>query len=282
MKRILSILLLAFILSNVHCQTIKEYFFKENLPLNDSSGLILIIREPQTEFAKNLNHRIYRDTNFIKIVNESWFQEVKKDEEKVVHFCGFDMFFYKLEGNNMKFLNRMNSQCDINEINCKNFNILKEYGSPLHVDTLIEIPKSLFKKDLFNSNYLFSNHINSISWEICKTSKYPRIFYDYYFKTKISLDTSYTINENIENYIKTFTPNFMGINWNSWGENVIDFEKRIAIKKFIMFNEPCEYELDLDVYFTEDRLETFKDIEVIKIDFEIKNKEYPLVIFYSE
>jgi hypothetical protein len=276
MTRILSIIIFILFTKLCYGQKVREYLFDGNLPINDSTSLVLIFEEAQTEFAKELNHRIYSDTNFIKKIKNEWFYEYDLEQGRLKHFCDYDMYFYKLEGKSMKYLARINSHCGLSEIKCFDLEDLANNGRPLHVDTLNSISANTQKEELFNSQFVSSKYINSYEWDICKTNLYPRIYYDGYFKTTIKLDTSYSIEQNIQNFLLQYKQNLNNINWNAWGENS---DNSYKVKRFETYKE--SFDLEINIYLFKNDFGLFKDFEIIPIEFQIPDNKR-LILMYRD
>lgn len=281
MKGIVSILLL-FIFSSVSAQTIGEtmrrYFFDDQLTIDDSTALIVLVRDSQTQFARELNARIYTDTNFIKKLKETWYVEYKYEGQgRSGHLCGHDMFFYKHSGSEFTYLNNLNSNCGISEVGCTNLHVLLESGRPLRIDTLTRIRMNMYKKDIFTEDlikgYCTNNEIN---WEICSTKKYPRIYYDGYFKTQIILDTTMTVNQNVENFIRLYAKKSERINWNI-SKNQLSEQEFTNAKKDLVNTGPREIEITF--YLKMSEFELFKDFDIETIDFDIKSGS-ELILLY--
>lgn len=198
--------LILFLLSAVSSigQISRVYFFDENLPINDSTSLLVIAENPQTQFAKNLNARIYSDTNFLKKIKESWYvEESNAGKGRTYHRCGHDLYFYKLSGDEFTLIKKLNSQCKEFDIGMADIEVLREYGKPLHIDTLTRLRINAYRDDIFTEDLIESYYINGKgqNWEITKSTRYPKIYYEGYFKTTIPLDSSLSIAENIERFI---------------------------------------------------------------------------------
>jgi hypothetical protein len=265
MKSTVSIVLLFL---SIHCigQTRRDYFFDE-LTIDDSTSLVLIIQEPQTQFARELKNRIYKDTTFLRELKENWFTErTDSGIGSTTHRCGHDLYFYKLSGTEYTYLNQLNSNCGITEVGCTNLNVLAQSGKPLRADTVSRLRMTarktdLFTDDVFRAYYTADRHY----WEYCKTSKFPPMFYEGYFKTTIQLDTNFTINENAEKFIRTFTDDIEGINW-----NIYDASKAYPnkLKDFENKKEPCTTKIS--IYLKKQKFIEFKAFEIIPIAFNIK------------
>ena len=279
MKKAAFITFIFFAVFNCKSQIVRKYFFDDHMPINDSASLILIIDNPQSKFAKTLNHRIYRDTNFIKYLKESWFIEYDKSTGHSSHRCGYDMYFYYLSGGKYTYLNCLNSNCKADKIGDNNLNLLLQMGSPLKVDTLTRISVWTDKDSIFNDNLIEARYENHSEWNNTKTKKYPIIYYDMYFKTKIQLDTNFTINQNAANFIRTFSNDMEGINWNMPKYSYHpSSEEDFLIKDFVDHNIPCE--IDITVYFKSSKIHLFKEYDIKEVYFNIKRGR-SLLLFYN-
>lgn len=250
----------------------KDYFFDDKLKINDSTSLVVFTRNPQTQMAKDLRHRIYSDTNFIRRVKNDFYELKNPFMPEIVHYCDFDVFFYSYNGHELNYLNKLNSSCDISKINCRDLEVLFQPGSRLRVDTLSSFPDKDGKSKIFLENVIVSYFENTESWDICKSSRLPHIYYDGYTVVNIQLDTALTIEENIKNYIKMYSDDLDNINWNIWSHTD-------DVQKFTLFKEPSK--VDLFIYLKEDAFDDFKKFDIEKIEPRITENS-KLLIFYKD
>ena len=89
--KILFVLLLFPVLGNT--QELQREFYFPDLDINDSTSLVLIVVDPQTDELRQLGHRIIKDTSVISKIKSSYYTEYEEGS-KIVNFCGHDMFFY--------------------------------------------------------------------------------------------------------------------------------------------------------------------------------------------
>tara|TARA_B100000508_G_scaffold138562_1_gene134930 strand:- start:610 stop:1437 length:828 start_codon:yes stop_codon:yes gene_type:complete len=252
----------------------KDYFFDDKLKINDSTSLVVFTRNPQTQMAKDLGHRIYSDTNFIRRLKNDFYELKNPYTPEIVHFCDFDIFFYSYDGHELNYLNKLNSHCDISKINCRNLDVLFRPGSELRVDTLSSFPER-YKNDkskLFTEDVIVSYFENTESWDICKNSRLPRIYYDGYAVVNIKLDTALTIEENIKKYIKQYTDDLNDINWNVWSHTE-------GVREFIEYKQPSN--VDLFIYLKKEVFDEFKELDIEKIEPRITENRR-LLIFYND
>lgn len=254
--------------------TYKEYFFNDRLKINDSTSLVLIIEDAQTQMTSDLNHRIYDDTAFIRKVKNRFYEEKAINGDVETHFCGHDMFFYSLCNGKLTFLNRLNSNCGLSEVSCQDLGILFESGRQMRVDTLTSLPEKYIKSrdELFSDNVIESHYQNTQSWGICKSSKFPKIYYDGYFHAEILLDSAFTINQNIENFISQYSNDFTNLNWNLWS-NVIE------VRRFNYFHESIKVEIV--IYLKKDLFDQFESFDIQPIT-PVINENRKLLIFYDD
>jgi len=278
MKKSVFILFFVLLSFTSESQITREYFFNSELQVNDSISLVLIIDRPQSNFAKRINHRIYRDTTFIRYLKENWYYEYDKKDGYTTKMCAYDMYFYSLSVDKYIYLNHLNSNCGLDKIGVENLNILVQMGEPLEVDTITKIGIWTRKQDLFRNDLTFAKYEHYKEWDNTKTKKYPIIYYDGYFKTNIKLDTNFTINKNAENFVRNITNDLKGVNW-----NISEYKKspyndnEIKIKKFVEDKKSCTVEIE--VYFKASKFETFKEYNIQEINFSIANG-HKLLLFY--
>jgi hypothetical protein len=260
----------------------KDYFFDDKLKVNDSTSLVVFTRNPQTQMAKDLGHRIYSDTNFIRRIKNDFYELRNPLMPEIVHFCDFDVFFYSYNGHELNYLNKLNSQCDISKINCRDLEVLFQPDSRIRVDTLNSFPDKYRddKSKIFSENVIVSyfentdswNFGNSNSWDVCKSSRFPRIYYDGCIVVDIQLDTALTIEENIKNYITKYSDDFDNINWNVWSHTE-------GVQEFTVFNVSSK--VDLFIYLKEDAFDDFREFDIEKIEPRITENS-KLLIFYED
>jgi hypothetical protein len=104
------------------------------------------------------------------------------------------------------------------------------------------------------------------------------IYYDRYFKTQIQLDTSFTINQNASNFIRSFTDNLEDINWNisNYSYNP-KTENDIKIKNFVDNKKTCSVEIT--VYLKTTKFDLFSNYDIKDIYYQIKRGQN-LLLFY--
>lgn len=153
-------------------------------------------------------------------------------------------------------------------------------GAPLHADTITKITPWMQKDSLFNKYLIEARYENYNEWGNTKTTKYPRIYYDGYFKTKIQLDTNFTINQNAENFIKAFSNDMDGINWNipKYSDSP-DTEEGFKIKNFVDNKVACE--IEITVYFKSAKTHLFTKYAIRDVYFQIKRGN-DLLLIYSD
>jgi len=276
MKHLFQISLFFFIQLTGQAQQKRVYFFDEQLPNNTSNSLVVFTKEPQSDLARRIQNRIYRDTGFIQSLKENWFEEYDSLEGKVMHFCDFDLYFYVLEGNTLRYLNKMNSQCGISGFSCTSLEVLAQKGELLRVDTLTIISENTAKSDLFSNNFLTGNYSNKEEWDICRSQQFPKIYYDGYFKTSMVLDTLLTLEENVERFLEPNTKDFKRINWNIWGSMGEPF---LQLKRFEILHTPCT--IEFYVYLKQEQFKAFEHFDIHLIPFQLSEKD-PLFLTYMK
>lgn len=188
------------------------YFFK-NLEIKDSTQLLLVTHRAQTNTAHLLGNRLYSDTSYIRKLKENSYKEII-DGEYEAHFCGYDMYFYGVYGNEVQFLNAANSQCGLNDLGCETLDTMLFLGAPLHFDTL-DIGTSFWSSnyDSILENSILTTSHDIVIWDLARNKKYPRFYYDYSFEVILENDSEKSEREIIETYLATITDNLNGVNW---------------------------------------------------------------------
>jgi len=262
--------------------TYKEYFFDDKLQINESTSLVILIKEPQTQMARELGNRIYRDTSFIRKIKNQFYEvkEIKNGEgQELIHFCGHDMYFYLLSNGNMTYLNKLNSNCGLSEISCNDLSILFESGKKLRQVRLTSLPEKYIKSrdGLFSDKVITSYYENQEFWDICKSSRYPNIYYDGFFDMQVAIDPSITINQNIENKLKSYVRDMKDVNWNA--SSYLVNGKLAQHKKT---NEPII--IEIRVFVKKKAFKFFKTFDIKPITFRklVFNEDEQLLLFYDD
>ena len=174
---------------------VRKYFFENVNFSKEGKELVVIVKEPQTKLAGDLGYRIYSDTSFLNKIESEFYREIDPSKE-IAHFCGHDIYFYIKSGRNLKFYKQINSHCGINEIGCKNVDLLIENGIILHADSLKTLdfenlkPKEIIKDDviyaeLISSYGIWQEEYQPLFYNNCGK---PNWLYDGKFQTTIEVD----------------------------------------------------------------------------------------------
>lgn len=254
-------LLFLILLSNpVIAQKIgrKIYFLDSNI-FKPTDELVVIVNGPQSKFAEEFGSRIYRDSNEIKLICNTFYEQLENDSivDDIQVLCGYDLFFYLKRDGNLRPIQVLNSDCECNQIGGKeNLNLLNEFGEKLIIDTLNK-GFSKRKKVEILENVLMIKHYRG------KPKKYQMTHYDPWLdysngdkNPKWYYDGSVTVNIDFHNKpynydtVITFlkglglmnTPNYL-INWYT-NEDFINGNVTIYLKKelFPFFKDYTVYE----------------------------------------
>ena len=211
-------ILLIFLIINpfrITAQTVTEtiYFF-QNLEIREGTQLLLVTNRAQTHTAHLLGNRLYSDTSYMRKLKENSYKEII-DGISEVHLCGYDMYFYAVNGDEVRYLNAANSNCGLNDLGCEELDTMLFTGTPLYFDTL-NIPgnewnsknDSILEKAVFTTSHWVDH------WGIAQSEKFPRFYYDYYFEVVLKNEQGKSRRELIEQYVSTLTDDFNGFNWN--------------------------------------------------------------------
>lgn len=248
------------------------YFFDDSVPVNDSTALISIVRDPKTLLAKELNYRIYTDTSFIRKLKDTCYVVVEGGlgKGRTYHECGYDMQFYILSGTKFTYYNHLNFACYEYDLGKGNINLFATSGYQLKVDTITRFPMSAYPEDYFTKDLIgFSSSGEIKQWCYTRNERFPDLYYDGYFKTSILLDSNFTINQNAENFVKTYTNNLEFINWN--------IPQTAGTKKFENDKQPIEVEIE--VYLKKEDYVYFKSFKINPVDFEIPRGSELILIY---
>lgn len=281
---ILFIFLFSIFIDTTAQNTVKKYFFGSEDFYKSNSELILIVDNPQTEIAKEIGSRYYSDTNFLKLISKEFFTEVDTSNHDVsMHMCGYDMFFYVRNNDNLTYLRAINSNCDLEEIGiidanskCKNLETLTTSGIKLKLDTIhYKISPSMKDSVLLGTVYHknLDIHENSdsrpseaIYWfgnNNCRNL--PVWYYDGIVQETLRLNSNITIEQNIISYLTTLgitNAKDKAINWRIHSEIAEDIEFRE------MMGYPVPREVPIKFYFSSEYFENFDSLEIQKIDIE--------------
>lgn len=276
MWKLLLFLILSVQLGNAQDSIVRDYFFDQNLTVDSTTSLVLLVRNPQTEFAKNLGHRIYTDSNQINELKRTFYKNIENGVYSV-HKCGYDLFFYLYKNDTLHYLKALNSNCSIGDFECENFDALKENGESLRTEVLWEIPDD-FKanKDRYFSNLLTSYYFSESPSEKLNNALYPIMYYEHYFTVTFDLDTTISPKKNIENYLAKYTSNYAGVQWYFKYNNYYTLDGKFDPRK--MKDGRCSAEFS--VYFKESRLKDFSGETIYPVLPHIE-LGYPLTLIYK-
>lgn len=198
--------------------TLKNYFFGSENFYKDNQELVIIVENPQTEFAENLGSRYYNDTTFLRIISTEFFTETDTtNHEQLFHLCGYDLYFYTKKNNNLFLFKAINSSCDMEELGiidsknkCQNLEVLATSGTILKVDTLQETVYAE-TKDSILKDVIFHRNVSMVEGNITSESFYysgrnnsrnsPKWQYDYVTEILVPIDSSLSIDQNIKGYL---------------------------------------------------------------------------------
>jgi len=252
---------------------VRQYFFGSEDFYKTNQELILIVKNPQTEFAENLGSRYYNDTAFIRKVSTHFYTELDTSNHDIsIHSCGYDLYFYSKKNQNLFLIKAINSSCDIEEIGivnaknkCKNLEFLATSGSLLTIDTLCTsvYPET---KDSILKNVIYHRNVGIVEGNITSESFYysgsnnsrnlPKWYYDYFVETTLPLDSTLSVNQNILKYLLKKgidSVEYKNINW--------QIDRKIAedIELNELLGDPPPNFVDMKFYFSKDLSEYFQN-----------------------
>lgn len=272
-KYILLILLIAQITFGFCQSTVKQYFFGSEDFYKENHELIIIVKNPQTEFAENLGSRYYNDTSFIRKISTLFYTEVDTSNHDIsIHSCGYDLYFYAKKNQNLFLIKAVNSSCNVEEIGiidakkqCENLELLATSGSQLVIDTLSttiypETKDSILKDVIYHRNVgIVEGNITSESFYYSgnnNSRNLPKWYYDYFVETSLQLDTSISISQNILNHLLEKgidSVMYENVNWQ------IDSKIAEDIELCELFDYPLPNAIDLKFYITKDMSQYFEN-----------------------
>lgn len=279
--------------------TVKKFFFGSEDFYKSNSELILIVDNPQTEIATEIGSRYYSDTNFIKRISKEFFSEVDTSDHDIsAHFCGYDLFFYSKNKDNLTLLRAINSNCDLEEIGisdakskCQNLETLRSSGVKLKLDTILsKVLPSMKDSVLLGAVYHKNLDIYENSNVRPSEAKYwfgnnncrnlPMWYYDGTVEETLRLDSTLTIEQNIISYL-----NKLGIA--DVKDKAINWQLNPEVTEDIMFREmigyPVPTEVSIKFYFSSEYFENFNSLEIQKIDIErftdIQNTPRQIILY---
>ena len=111
-------------------KTEKVYFFGDHDFIASNTQLVVFVKDPQTQIAKDIGQKIYFDTAELRIIQSSFVKEVDP-EYQIVHNCDYDVFFYIKTNQNLRYYGSMNSNCGLDGFDCNVMNLLDSLGTPI-------------------------------------------------------------------------------------------------------------------------------------------------------
>jgi hypothetical protein len=239
------LLFLIFLSNPVLAQKIgRKVYFLNSTIFKPTDELVVIVNGPQSKFAEELGSRIYRDSNVIKKICSTFYEQIENDSTyvDVQYYCGKDLFFYIKRDNMIYGIQNLNSDCEFDEIGGKeNLNLL-ELGEKLIIDTLNK-GFSKRKKDEVLENVIQIKHIRGSrkydmthydSWlNISNGNKYPRWYYDGSVTLNIDFHNKPYHRDTVLTFLKGlgFTSTSVNlINWDT-GDDYTNGNITIYIKK---------------------------------------------------
>jgi hypothetical protein len=235
----------------------KVYFLNSNI-FKPTDELVVIVDGPQSKFAEELGSRIYRDSNIIKKICSTFYEQIENDSiiDNTEFLCGKDLFFYIKRNNEIYGIQNLNSDCEYDQIGGKeNLNLL-ELGEKLIIDTLNK-GFSKRKKDEILENVLIIKHYrgkpkkynmtHNDSWlNISNGNKYPKWYYDGSVTLNIDFHNKPYHRDTVLTFLKGlgFTSTSVNlINWDT-GDDLTKGNITIYIKKelFPYFKDYTVYE----------------------------------------
>lgn len=253
------LIILLFTSSTLFAQkTGRKIYFLDSSIFKPTDELVLIVDGPQSKFAEDLGSRIYRDSNVIKKICSTFYEQRENDSTyvEVQYYCGKDLFFYIKRNNVIYGVQNLNSDCEFDEIGGKeNLNLLK-LGEKIIIDTINKGFSKRNKEDILENVFLIKHYRG-------KPKKYDMTHYDTWLdysngnkNPKWYYDGSVTVNIDFHNKpynydtVITFlnglgltnTPNYL-INWYT-SEDFTNGNVTIYLKKelFPFFKDYIVYE----------------------------------------
>lgn len=193
--------------------TEKVFFFNNHDFIASNTQLVVFVKDPQTQIAKDIGQKIYFDTAELRILQSSFVKEV--DHENLsFHYCGYDVFFYIKNNQNLSFYGCMNSKCGLDGYDCNAMNLLDSLGTPIHSQLEKSSKKALDQKQ---ENEPLAIYFGPYSKE--KTSFFSFTFgnrtdnainlqssyYDGYFNDTLSAKKEEDVEELIDRYLLNST-----------------------------------------------------------------------------
>ena len=181
----LLLLLIASISVISFSQTKNDFLFNNLKDFESNQELVLIIKEPQSELAKEIGSRFYSFDLAAEIKNNF----VDSSTTKFFDLCGFDMYFYLKSGRNLRPIAQLNSSCSERFLTKNNIELLKQ-GSILYTDTLLVNQKkksNYFAKSVY---YVFRDEETGLYEELQNSVAFPLWYYDYWFEIEFKSNKS--------------------------------------------------------------------------------------------
>lgn len=277
----------------------KKYYFEDVNFVEENKELVIIVKDPQTQFAKDFGHKIYSDTAFLNHIQRELYTVIdpNKVQEEILHMCGYDMYFYVKSGPNLKLLKTENSNCSFGSTDCSMLTMFNENGTPLIVDTIRTLKRNYLKH--IDQNFIYgcfvtleSNHElwqdprdwDASYFDVINNSSFSNSIYNGQFELSLTIDHTKSIIENVEDFFK------------SRGIDSLEFrEINFELKNSIDAKLPKDYDsprfsrkdnLEFRVYLNKKYFSNFRDYNIqpikrlLKRKYELKNE--PLLIIHKK
>lgn len=135
-------------------KTEKVYFFGDHDFIASNTQLVVFVKDPQTQIAKDIGQKIYFDTAELRILQNASFER-EIPTSKLEHFCGVDVFLFLKNGQNIQFLYSINSECSIDGFSCDLMHLLDSLGSHLKKDSVKSSRKNILKLTNSPSSFIY-------------------------------------------------------------------------------------------------------------------------------
>lgn len=264
-------------------ESYKEYYFRDVNFVEENKELVIIVKEPKSQFAKDFGHRIYSDTAFLRRIQEELYRVVDPNHyrKEVIDMCGYDFYFYVKSGPNLSLIKTENSGCRSYDCHYKFLDIFAESGERLQVDTLTRFKtKHNGKLEFLNSDFIYASLIETDKHgEIWQEESYgnihfydqnftsnfpPEFLYDGQFDIELNVDISLSVLDNLKNYFKTFGIDSLEFRKMSFKlKNESDIEKKMGPLNTSMLH-PKKPVLPMTIYISKEYFHLFKEYKIKK------------------
>lgn len=279
----------------------KKYFFEGVDFIKENKQLVVIVKDPQTQFAREFRPKLYEDTAFLAAIQRDYYSIVDPNSVEIIEMCGYDVFFYVKSGRNLKLLKEINSNCGSGRSGCSFLDVLDKNGTPLKVDTIRELDYLNNDSHYFiDSNFIYGSFVTlegkSELWQDCELENrdlnlsevynncsFRPSMYEGKFSLNLKTDTTKTVTQNLMDFFASYGIDslaFRNINFEVEDEFDLIYSDFLSPPVY-----PKRQELSVIVHIGKEYFDTFREFEIVERKQPEKKvhmlrQDYPLLIIH--